>query len=534
MKLTDREVLELNELCGAVVDGTLSDRQRARLEALLRQSEAARRYYVRMLGQSASLHGYAAEMHAEAPDRPVRPRAAVVVARWTLVGLAAAAAVVFAIRWSRPMPPAIPGITRGADTVASVTALKDARWASNADGLTAGAYLKKGQHLDLQAGFAEITFDSGARVVIEGGTSFDVNSAWDGSLRRGALKATVPPEAIGFRITNPAVDVVDLGTEFTMIADAGGAADVMVLKGEVEASPGASNDDDTVLLREKEARRFDASGISAVNDTEARFARFTRPIALDRFAPRLGYVHWPLDERSGGAARAEVSAATFGAGDPHFQLCDVPADSDPHVAGHFGRALRFDGRMYAKAHVTGMSGAAPRTVAFWVRVPNDAQPIDTWMVAWGTKLKKLGNRPVQISWNRRPAEGALGALRTDFGGGYAIGTTSLRDGQWHYITVYFAPGDDSSAAPEVKQYVDGRLESSTIVPGTVHAPAGTGEMAIADTVWLGYRLTGKQEGRRFHGDLDELFIADRGLEPKEIVALMRDNRISISGLALNR
>lgn len=533
MKLTDSEVLELSELCGAVVDGTLSDRQRARLEELLRQSEAARRYYVRMLGQSASLHTYAAEMHAEAPDRPVRPRVAPIVERWTVAGLAAAAAIVIAFHWGRPMSATSPAITRGTDTVASVSAVKDAQWASHAGGLTAGSYLKKGQHLELRSGFAEITFDSGARVVIEGGTSFDVNSAWDASLRRGALKATVPPEAIGFRITNSAVEVVDLGTEFTMIADQNGTADVMVLKGEVEASPSAATDDETVLLREKEARRFDATGVTSVNDTAARFARFTLPIALDRFAPTLGYVHWTLDEKTGASARAEVSGAAFATADPQLQLCDASSDGDPHVPGRFGRALRFDGRMYAKAHVDGMSGSAPRTVAFWVRVPTDAQPIDTWMVAWGTKLKKLGHRPVQISWNRRPAEGALGALRTDFGGGYAIGTTSLRDGQWHYITVYFAPGADANAAPEVKQYVDGRLESSTIVPGTIHAPAGTGEMAIPDTVWLGYRLTGKQEGRRFRGDLDELFVADRGLEPNEIVALMRGNHLSISGLALN-
>jgi hypothetical protein len=100
----------------------------------------------------------------------------------------------------------------------------------------------------------------------------------------------------------------------------------------------------------------------------------------------------------------------------------------------------------------------------------------------------------------------------------------LRDGKWHHVTVFFAPGDAPDSPVQVKQYVDGRLESSTIVPGTVRAPAGSGDMAVADVVWLGYRLTGKQEGRRFRGDLDELFIADRSLEPNEIVALMRDNR----------
>ena len=64
MNLNDREILELNELCGAVVDGTLTEAQRSRLSEWLRRSEEARRCYVRALGQSASLHTYAAEIHA--------------------------------------------------------------------------------------------------------------------------------------------------------------------------------------------------------------------------------------------------------------------------------------------------------------------------------------------------------------------------------------------------------------------------------------------------------------------------------------
>ena len=48
--------------------------------------------------------------------------------------------------------------------------------------------------------------------------------------------------------------------------------------------------------------------------------------------------------------------------------------------------------------------------------------------------------------------------------------------------------------------------------------------AATDVVWLGCRLTGKQP-ERFRGELDELFIADRGLEPQEIVSLMNNNRL---------
>lgn len=532
MNLGDREILQLNELCGALVDGTITEVQRARLTQLLRASEAARRYYVRAMGQSAALHSYAAEAHAEPPDRI--PRGVVIPWIWRLAGGLAAAAVVALGLWAfkpRPASNDVGVSNRKGEFVARLTAAKELRWAHGGTGLMPGAHLRRGQRLEMSGGYAEITFDSGARVVLEGAGSLDVNSAWDATLRQGTLKATVPPEAIGFRVSNSAVDVVDLGTEFTMIADGAGAADVLVLKGEVEAAPKAGAEIDTILLREKEARRFAQGGVSDVEDRDRKFAWLAQPVTLERFSPAINYVHWSLDETSGGTARAEVAGGTLQAADVQLTIADAASAAAAHVEGRHSGALRFDGQLYARANVPGLSGSSPHMVAFWVRVPEEAQPADTWMVAWATTQPSLGRRPVQISWNRRPAEGALGALRTDFGGGHAIGTTSLRDGKWHHVAVYFAAGESAGAVPQVKQYVDGRLESSTVVPGTVRAPGGSGDMAVIDVVWLGYRLTGKQEGRRFRGDLDELFIADRALEPNEIVALMRDNRPPNAALA---
>ena len=56
--------------------------------------------------------------------------------------------------------------------------------------------------------------------------------------------------------------------------------------------------------------------------------------------------------------------------------------------------------------------------------------------------------------------------------------------------------------------------------------------SLTDSVWLGCRLspTGVRL-ERFRGEIDELFIADRGLEPQEIVSLMNDNRLPSTALA---
>jgi hypothetical protein len=528
VNLSDRELLELHDLCGAVIDGTMTESQRARLALWLRDSEVARRFYVRALDQSASLHAYAAEQHADAPDRRRVSQPGVALAWWGLGALAAAAAGAVML-W--------PGLRRTSATegaavpyVARITAAKDARWSKSADDLRSGALLRAGRRVELEAGFAEITFDSGARVVLTGAALLEVNSAWDASLRRGTLTATVPREAVGFRITNSAVEVVDLGTEFSMVANANGSADVFVLKGEVEAAPRVA-DAATILLRENEARRFAASGISDVGDRGRWIAQLTQPLALERFAPATRYVHWSFDDGPAGVFPAEAvgkppvdSAARLSATD----AATLAASSTP---GQRGRALHFDGRVYATANFPGISGNLPRTVAFWVKVPEDAKT-DAWMVSWGTEVKKLSSRPVQISWNRRPGEGPFGALRTDFGGGYAIGSQDLRDGRWHHVAVCFAADGPPGAPVQVKQYIDGRLESSTIVltPGKTGSSPVVGPAARRDVVWLGCRLTGKQP-ERFRGELDELFIADRGLEPGEIVALMRDNQPPVAGLA---
>jgi ferric-dicitrate binding protein FerR (iron transport regulator) len=527
MTLGDKETLELNDLCGAVVDGTLTDSQRARLAKWLRESEAARRHYVRALGQSASLHNYAAEMHADAPEAPVRLQKVFKFSFWWMGVLPAAAALAlglfFAMR-NRPVESAgeYTSVTLPSQFVARLTAAKDLQWVGSA--LAPGAHLRKGQRLELARGYAEVTFDSGARIVLEGGASIEINSAWDATLQRGTLKASVPPQAIGFRISNPAVEVVDLGTEFTMIADAHGA-EVLVLKGEVEAAPRAAAEQETILLRERESRRFAASGVSDVSDRDLKFARFTQPLELDRLMPSTRFVHWSFDEKAGEAFAADTPGPDFASFAGRVVAQDPTA---AHAEGLRGGALRLDGELHMEGSLPGISSNTPHTVAFWVRVPEDASLSESYsMVTWATRNKKLRNRWVGINWNKGPTDGVIGALRTDFGGGQALGTTSLRDGKWHYITVCFTPGDEDPEIPvQVKQYVDGRLESSTIIPGRTRGPAVPENSNFTDKIFVGARLgpVGVMP-QRFRGEIDELFVADRGLEPNEIVALMKSNRL---------
>jgi len=534
MNLSDPALLELNALCNALVDGIITDAEKARLEEMLRTSEEARRFYVRALALSSSLMQYAGEMQADAPDIPavssrvVRPAAWI----WTLGSLAAAAAVVLAfwLGWTTDRQPAradSPEIADAAaeneESVARLSGAKDCRWSGTA--LQPGEELHRGQKINLDAGFAEITFDCGAQVTLEGPASLDLDSAWEAVLQRGTLKANVPTEAVGFRVSNPSVNVVDLGTEFSMVADEGGATEVFVLKGAVEttARDAAGNEERPVVLKEKQARRFAHAGGSEVRDREAKLERFMRKVAFERMSRPVNYVHWSFDESAGDVA--EASAAGFEA------KLEAPSASDllgVHSSGRVHGAWQLDGRSFARATFPGIHQRTARTVAFWVNVPAEASlPDAEAMLAW-----PLGNagRSVQIGWNRNPNLGVLGALRTDAGRNSIIGSSALRDGRWHHLAIVFSPkvkGEKSEkeGALQLRQYVDGRLET-TSYKHTSRRVKGAESSSLAareDVLWIG-RPVDDASGARFRGALDELFIADAALTPQEIRHLMRENK----------
>lgn len=537
MHLTDKELLELNELCGALIDGTLTEAQRARLGQWLRDSEAARRFYVRAMGLSASLHHYASEMQGEEPKTAPDPFSVLRVAWYWWAGAFGATACLILGFWllggSKREP--LPTTIVADEYVARLTGAKECIWRDAQRSPQTGDLLRRGQVLDLRAGFAEITFDSGAQVVLEGPAVLKLTSPWDATLKRGTIRANVCREAIGFTVTSELVEVVDLGTEFSIIVEDRNHAEVFVLKGEVEARPRAGGGHEALLLRQSEARRFARSGISEVQDSEAKFARLSRVVPLDRFDPPVRYVRWTFDEWSG----QTLVADEFGPRLPAYDATLIGANGRGgalRVQGVSQNALCFDGVVFAKAPFPGISGKSPRTVLFWVKVPPDAQLSSAYaMVAWWADNPKLGSRPVHIGWNRNPSEGPVGVLRTDYLGGYALGTTSLRDGRWHHVAVVFVPGADGERPVEVKQYVDGRLEGE----GRPSPPGGEfltePNPVVSNTLWLGCRLgdTGPKRDR-FRGVLDELCVADVALGPQQIVHLMHENRPSTLTVAITR
>ncbi len=515
--LTDGEVLELSALCSALIDGAITDPERARLEAWLGASEAAREYYVRAMALSASLCDYANEMQAEAPDlstKVVRPAAW----QWTIGTLAAAAALVLAFWFGakelRRAPATALVEVESEDTVARLSGAKDVQWLGEV--AKTGDELHRGQRVEIAAGIAEITFDSGARVTVEGPAALELTSAWEATLHHGTLRANVPAEAIGFRISNPEVDVVDLGTEFSMVADAKGGTEVYVIEGSVEVAPRDAGGREPLVLREKQARRFARSGVSEVADRDQKLDRFIRKISLDRLTRPVSYVRWSFDETDGRVVRAEKLGAARGSFD--LQLSGDGA----RVEGRWQGALEFDGTFGGRVAFPGIDQRRARTAAFWVQAPARPQlPGSGPLLAW--PLHTRDPRAVEVGWNRNPNQGPLGALRTRVGRGNFVGSTPVRDGRWHHVAVVYLPKQKSEATAQIKHYIDGRLDTVTWKHGGKKSAGEFAEIAATseDTLWIGQGLG--EGAERFQGQLDELFIADRALTPHEIRYLMTHN-----------
>jgi hypothetical protein len=427
--------------------------------------------------------------------------------RW--VALAAAACLMVGgawstWSWSRP--------------VAVIESLTSVRWGKGQrateidDGVTRG-------RMSVAEGFVALRFSRGARLLVEGPAELDLRSPDLVRIASGKAFAHVPHSAIGFTIEGPTGRVVDKGTDFAVNV-AASSMEVHVLKGLVEAGRGNS----LQPLREKEALRIFAKNVNTIPVDPGQFLT-NAPPSLGR---AIGWVHWSFDENAG----QTIDARTAGLGriDASAQLTALnnAPDGPLWTTGQFGTALSFDGEDdYVQTEFPGISGDAPRTVAFWVKVPTDFRIKNGYaLVSWGSVVEE--GEAWQISVNPKAETGELGRLRVGRIGEPIIGTTDLRDDRWHHVAVVFYGGDHPDAATQVLMYVDGQLERThrKSMP-IVHTDTAS---VVSKKVAFGLNIgpVGKRPGKApewlvFRGCMDEVFICDGALSQSHVRELMARN-----------
>ena len=225
-----------------------------------------------------------------------------------------------------------------------------------------GDAVRKGD-LTLREGYAELTLAHGVRLILESPLTIDVTDPKRVILKSGSLVATVPRPAIGFTVITPSSEVVDLGTEFGVSVDKQGGSEVCVLKGEVKAR--GSSAQGFVKMVKNEACSFDpARQMKMIQSDPARYLR-----ALPgRSNSNSEYLHWSFDCE-------DVTAVCVGTGIQgklyDGQLKALNNGEGPlFQEGVFGNALYFNGKdAFVETGFPGIGGTAPRTVAFWTKVP---------------------------------------------------------------------------------------------------------------------------------------------------------------------
>lgn len=370
-----------------------------------------------------------------------------------------------------------------------------------------GEWLKPGE-VQLQNGKVEITFDSGAVVLLQGKSSMKLETTQRAFLKYGKMSAKVPEEAIGFIVNTPQGTVVDLGTEFAISVDDENAMEVHVIEGEVEA--GSLQGNQPKLLRKDESLRIEQGGLLR-EETKLSSSSFSR---VPKFSSEIpyNYVYWPFDRVEGQLVRDEGNGG-MGA---KYDL-RLPNPKENIKPGKIGQSLNLSGkREYAQSSFPGIGSANARTVAFWVKIPPDSAHKEAYaIVSWG---KVAPSQKWQIGYNPNPDNGTVGAIRTEFSLGYVIGTTDLRDGRWHHIVSMFVGGKKPDVATHVRHYIDGKLEG---VSGYKARKINT-KISGPDSqpVYLGKYINNREW--YFRGKVDEFFIFDGALTPYQISLLRND------------
>ena len=174
--------------------------------------------------------------------------------------------------------------------VATLTATHNAQWGSTPAerALARGSELKAGTRLTLTAGFAEITTNDGAVVILEAPATIELihNNAL--RLHAGKLVGICETESSkGFLVRTPHMDVIDLGTRFGVDATAPGQTLVKVFEGEVEAAL-------TAPVSEQPERKRLTSGHALAAQTGIGWTpaayepnRFVMDMTTDRLRPEF-------------------------------------------------------------------------------------------------------------------------------------------------------------------------------------------------------------------------------------------------------
>lgn len=185
-----------------------------------------------------------------------------------------------------------------------------------------GARVPLGRKYELASGLMEITYNTGAKAILQGPVTYEVESTSGGYLAIGKLTARLEKKAESgkrkaqsglstlrsplFSVRTPTATVTDLGTEFGVEVQREGTSYVETFVGAVVVTPtvGDKSSGATQTVVAGKAVRVGANGmVAAASATATPFARGIRREDIDSYAKTVladnPLAYWPLNEAPG-------------------------------------------------------------------------------------------------------------------------------------------------------------------------------------------------------------------------------------------
>ncbi len=546
---------EFDEVVAAVCHGSASDEQARALNELLRSHPAARDEYIlrvelhswlasepdlfaSALGgfhepvapsegarASARFNVHQSEGQENSGRRPVgelkrrERRAPVARVAAAVLALAACVALLAAGWWGLQVSRQNNRHGATSRAVAMLNRVVDAQWSAREKTPRLGAPLEPGW-LRLDSGLAQIVFYSGARVVIEGPAALQIISPGEAVCRSGRLTAEVPPQARGFRIVTPQMNVTDLGTVFGLeVKDR--QTELHVFKGSVEFQPAAASVKQN--LREGAGAVMDHSrSPKFITANPAGFASLFDLQAKSVAAEVLRHEQWratssQLDEDPSLLLHFDFEQADS----PDWRLHNASARKDFVPDATIVGCQWTEGRWPDK-HALGFRGVSDRvrlsapgefgalTLAAWVRVQGLDRQINSLFMSDGFEAGT-------VHWSiRQDGVLALTAIGSE-SGRYQIChsapvLTLDQFGLWVHLAVVI-----DGRAKQVVHYLNGVPVSENVL--NIKPPFRIGVAELGNWNAKGFPENDPFMIRNFSGAMDEFCLFSRALNAGEIRAL---------------
>ncbi len=378
--------------------------------------------------------------------------------------------------------------------------------------------MKKGSTLTLTSGSVALKFGSGVTSIIEAPAKLTLLKNDHLRLDHGKAWFEVPSKAVGFKVTTPEFEVIDLGTEFGINSTPNLEDECHVFKGKVKL---------TAL------KGLKASAIlKAGNASKTTVAGRIKPIKLNELAYLKSlpvkplHLHWTFDTIKDGKFTTESSYKNLSLTQNTLHSKQTVAQAQTN--GKYGKALRFaEMGDHLNTDWQGISGSQARTVAFWIKPSSEGKQGLTSLLGWGKRGGTL-DQGCFLLFSRNSGNKITFGLAAR--GIELESPKQLPVNQWTHFTCVYHGKLDENRQPHFTFYFNGEVAPHSYK----NLNKGNPEPRV-NTITNHFQSVPLSIGSSLHSNpnydfpkktaLDELHVISRALSSEEIQFLFLNNKL---------